>query len=518
MNNNKKKKIIIHCSVVLILSMVILIINKEPIEYIPFSIINVAISYSVFLFIIWFIKNLFKPKKNCTPELSSSSISEETINNSKKSEVNFSSNKTVLDALARFAIADLIKYNRIVDDNNIEVTFGYAYQDTDEKINALYKVEKDNNTFYYVCEKGTAYGVNITEKMYQERLNNTFTNHKCLQTLEGADTKDKNVTYEVREENLIRDREAKDFVVGLAIKYLEHNKQISDFSNIGVDFGYIYSNNKGMRESLFKVIKGNNVFYFLLKNEFELTLLDYNEEQFKNEIEKAKVEHKCLNSIPKESESAKSRREKNNRILRDKGIVCPDKLTCFDGHRQMKDIDVICKKAIASLLTIQVACDINNKNDIDNSIEIINKLIEKFGVKDYLNSKEMRIMNKSYTEQDAIDMDWEYETYWSLCWVLGLVDDISDGATICDCEAAIGFVLNSMSIDDFKSKCKLKSKEEVLDMEDLYFRYAWAINEKKANPGASIGNLNSSIVIERYRGLKWVLSEIDDWYDCPLNA
>lgn len=439
-------------------------------------------------------------------------------NSQLQNEVNFSSNKTVLDALARFAVADLIKYNRIIDDNNIDVEFGYVFQDSNGKMNALYKVKKDDKVFYYVCEKGTAYGVNVTEDMYQERLKNTFMNHKCLQNIEGADINERTVTYEICEKNLINDRETKDFVVGLAIKYLEHNKKISDFNGIGIEFGYIFLNNKGMRESLFKVSKDDNVFYFLLKNEFELSLLEYNEEQFKSAIEEAKMEHKCLSDIPEESVSATRRRERNNSILYSKGIICPDKLTCFDEYRYLKDFDTICKKAIASLLIIQVACDINNNRDVDYAIDVTNKLLDKYGVKDFLNSKEKRIMDKSYTAQDAIDMDWEYETYWSLCWVLGLVDDISDGESICDCGAAIGFVLNSMSVDDFKSKCRLRSKEEILDMEDLYFRYVWAINEKKVNPTASIGNLNSSIVIERYRGLKWVLSDTDDWYDMSLNA
>lgn len=55
-------------------------------------------------------------------------------------------------------------------------------------------------------------------------------------------------------------------------------------------------------------------------------------------------------------------------------------------------------------------------------------------------------------------------------------------------------------------------------MEDLYFRYNWAINENRINSNANISNLNSDNVIERRRGLTWVLSDINDWYDLSLNA
>lgn len=519
MSKNKKRKIIIHCCVVLAFSMIMFIINKEPIISIPFVIANVTFSYSVFLVIFKFIKKMMKPKKKCVQDSSLNSMSEKANDNIKQGEVNFSSNKTVLDLLVRFAVTDLIKYNRIVDDNNVEVTFGYVYQDSDEKMNALYKVKKDNNTFYYVCEKGNAYGVNITEEMYQERLKNTFMNHKCLQTLDGADTTERNINYEIREENLMNDRESKEFAANLALKYLIHNKKIDNPSKINIDFGYIYLNKSGTRESLFKVIKENSVYYFQLKNEFDLTFMDWNEEQYNKQIEQSKKEHECLNNIPlEETESQKNRREKNNNIIKSKGIICNDSLLCNNENRNLKDIDILCKRAIASLLTIQVACDINYKRDVDYSIEVTNKLLDKFGVKDYLNSKEKRIMNKTYTEQDAIDMDWEYESYWALCWILGLVDDISDGGMTCDCDSAIRFVLSTSSFEDFKSKCKLRSKEEILDMEDLYFRYEWAINENKINLNASIGNLNSSNVRERYRGLKWALSNEDDWYNLSLGA
>jgi hypothetical protein len=55
-------------------------------------------------------------------------------------------------------------------------------------------------------------------------------------------------------------------------------------------------------------------------------------------------------------------------------------------------------------------------------------------------------------------------------------------------------------------------------MHDLYFRYNWAVNHSKVEPNTSLGNINSSNVIERRRALEWVLSSEDDWYDLTLAA
>ena len=57
-----------------------------------------------------------------------------------------------------------------------------------------------------------------------------------------------------------------------------------------------------------------------------------------------------------------------------------------------------------------------------------------------------------------------------------------------------------------------------MDMLDLYLRYNWAINDAKVNPQASIGKLNPSTVIERRRGLEWVVSDVEDWYEISMRA
>ena len=104
--------------------------------------------------------------------------------------------------------------------------------------------------------------------------------------------------------------------------------------------------------------------------------------------------------------------------------------------------------------------------------------------------KEKRIIDGTYSEQDAIDMDWAYEIYWAICWCLGLVDDIKDASKVCNCNMAISFVMNSKSFEEFKSKCNMRSISEILDMQDLYLRYNWAINEKKINKESRVMFVN----------------------------
>lgn len=261
-------------------------------------------------------------------------------------------------------------------------------------------------------------------------------------------------------------------------------------------------------------------------NDKKIDVISFDTDELKKDVMQSFVDWYFTNYVKMNNKYATSdvktpeeRREKSNQKIKSQGIVCYENLGLRENGNdlKLKDIDTICKKAIASLLVIQVACDINN-GKYQESIEYFSKIMDKFGVTDYLNKKERRIYDGTYSKQDVIDIDWEYETYWAIIWALGLVNDISDASNICDCTKAYSFVLDSKNYEDFKSKCKMRTVEEILDMLDLYFRYDWAVTEKRIKPDTPIGKLNSSVVVERRRGLEWLISNKEDWYDILLNT
>ena len=325
--------------------------------------------------------------------------------------------------------------------------------------------------------------------------------------------------------NEINNSRLKQNIAEAAVGVLLKNKLIIDneLPNFQIQFGYIFSKEDGVLEALMKTICNEKVFYFACQKG-SLMLININENQYNETINYMKTNHSCLNNdFNNETEKQKNRRQKNNQFLTENDISVNEKLSCYEYDVQLKSIDEVCKRAIACLITIQVACDINNGEDIKSeeykdNFDFVKSLYKKYNVEDCLNSKEKRIIDGTYSNQDTIDMDWAYEAYWAICWCLSLVDDIKNGGEMCDCNRAISFVLNSTSFEDFKRKCKLRDIDEILDMKDLYYRYNWAINNKHVDPNTKIGNLEPSNIIERRRGLEWVLSDIDDWYDIELNA
>lgn len=204
------------------------------------------------------------------------------------------------------------------------------------------------------------------------------------------------------------------------------------------------------------------------------------------------------------------------------GIACYDNLPVIESSStvKLKDLDTICKRAIASLLSIQVACDIEQNNNYEETKAMMSKLLKAFNVENELLKSEKKLFDINYTEQDVKNVVWTYECYWSLIWALGLIDtnEMIIPNDICDCQKAITIVGECKSYEDFKNKTKLRDVEEILDMLDLYYRYHWACVEKRLKPETNIGVLDPEVVWERRRGLEWLISNIDDWNEISLDT
>jgi hypothetical protein len=213
------------------------------------------------------------------------------------------------------------------------------------------------------------------------------------------------------------------------------------------------------------------------------------------------------------------RKERSEKILAVKGIGINPGLPMTEAASgvKLKSPDEICRRAIAALLSTQIGIELSEGKT--ENVQMFLDLMKHFGAEDALNAKEKRVCGGRADAQDITDVVWEYECYWSLLWALGIIDDISDASQICDCTAAIRAVSQCGDFDDFMSRCSLRSTDEILDMLDLYYRYHWAVvHHEHIDPSCPVGDLNGEVVFERRRGLEWLISGEEDWYDISLDT
>ena len=221
----------------------------------------------------------------------------------------------------------------------------------------------------------------------------------------------------------------------------------------------------------------------------------------------------------KQADPEQARKERSEALLRQAGIaVNPHLPKRFDPEETLtKDLDAVCRRTAAGLLTIQLACDAAN-GDYDQSREILLPWLERFGVVDCLNGPERKLLDGDYTREGLAAIVWTDECCGALEWALGLVDDISDASDICDCERAVRLVLDSGDMAAFRDKCALRPMDELKDMTDYYYRCHWAAVERRLRPEVSAGKLDEEVVQERRRGLDWLFAPEDDWFDISLDT
>lgn len=171
----------------------------------------------------------------------------------------------------------------------------------------------------------------------------------------------------------------------------------------------------------------------------------------------------------------------------------------------------IAKRAIACLLMIQVACDLERDQFDQETEDFIVDLLDKFEVADELTVKEKNILNRSAAQQDIVNMIWKYEAYWVLLWALGIVDELKYPDEIADCDFAIEVVSRCRSLQEFMQQVKLRNIEEILDEADLIYRYDWACVDARLKQQNAPSNLNASIVLERHGALNWLIQADADW-------
>ncbi|WP_411167536.1 DUF4272 domain-containing protein [Clostridium sp. MB05] len=203
------------------------------------------------------------------------------------------------------------------------------------------------------------------------------------------------------------------------------------------------------------------------------------------------------------------RKQKSIEILKANKVPYMEELPVIEeaNEIEMRSAEEIAKRAIASLISIQVACDINSGDNIEESREFFKGFLDKYEVKEELTEAEMKIIFGNPEKQDVINMAWKYEAYWTLIWALGIVDKLEYPSQICDCNFAIHAVADCEDFNDFMKTVRLKSIDEILDEADLIYRYNWACVDARIHGKNPPADLDSGVVFERHWGLNWLIGK-----------
>lgn len=149
---------------------------------------------------------------------------------------------------------------------------------------------------------------------------------------------------------------------------------------------------------------------------------------------------------------------------------------------------------------------------------MLNELEEKYLVSKWFSDEE-----KAYTANPLgfpklhPKFGWRYEGCAVLLWALGLWE-LGVPDKICSAEE-LGKILWNNDFDSLSEKAVLKSKTEILDMQDLIFRYDWACVDARMK-GTQMTVIDGEIVYEWHYALNWLVGAdgVRDWDKITVNT
>jgi hypothetical protein len=192
-------------------------------------------------------------------------------------------------------------------------------------------------------------------------------------------------------------------------------------------------------------------------------------------------------------------------IRRFGGQIC-DWLPVLDRDAQPRDLDSVVRRALVLNALLQIY--------FKAPIAFIKDWITRNALDNDLSASEREILDKDdeeLTEQERINLYWYIEALWTFAWAGQLIPELAF-------DEGVGNVLATLSPalqrnEDgakFSKKMRLRSRDELFQMLDLYYRLHWWTRNAQLT-GQDTGEVRLDIIMERRKALEWIMHPTCDW-------
>lgn len=204
-----------------------------------------------------------------------------------------------------------------------------------------------------------------------------------------------------------------------------------------------------------------------------------------------------------------NRKENNEKILEAKYIKINKHLPCIESEAETT---IRTPKEIAQRVSVLAMTNLVAFNSIDPDVAI--EYLQSYNLWDFVTENEKDFLEDPTDDKKAQET-WKCEGIWVLMWALKKVENLDFPDAFCN--------LENISTEDYpvgpdkdpndfiNAITSIRSKSEILDADDLYYRYNWACVDERIN-GREIKGINPGIVYERQYALNWLINYMgQDW-------
>ncbi|SIS47173.1 protein of unknown function [Zobellia uliginosa] len=211
-----------------------------------------------------------------------------------------------------------------------------------------------------------------------------------------------------------------------------------------------------------------------------------------------------------------NRKERTEKFLKSKGVKINEHLPHIEAE---EDTTLRTPKEIAQRVSVLATTNMVAFNVIEAEDAI--EYLKTYHLWELLTPKEKSFL-ESPTDDKKTQETWKCEGIWVLMWALGVIEDIGYPDKMCD--------LNQIPFEKYpigegkdpntfiNSFSKSRTKTEILDANDLYYRMDWTCVDARLN-GYELNGLNPGVVYERHYALNWLVNYMDqEWDDISCDT
>lgn len=211
-----------------------------------------------------------------------------------------------------------------------------------------------------------------------------------------------------------------------------------------------------------------------------------------------------------------SRKERSEEILKKEGIKINFNLPHIESE---EETTIRTSKEIATRVAILAITNLVAFGNIDPQESI--GYLEECNLWEYTTPDEKDFLQNP-TEDKKFQETWKCECIWVLLWALKIVDTLPLPDDLCDLNnvpAENYPVDGEKDPNDFiNTPYQVRSKSEILDANDLYYRYHWACVDARLN-GIDMTTIDSGVVYERHYALNWLVNYMNqEWDDVSCDT
>jgi len=205
-----------------------------------------------------------------------------------------------------------------------------------------------------------------------------------------------------------------------------------------------------------------------------------------------------------------TRKEANEKFIKGKGIKINPNLPHIESE---KETTLRTPKEVALRVVILATTNMVAFNGMTG--DQAKEYLLKYNLWEFTTPNEKDFISNP-TQEKKSQETWKCEGIWTLMWSLKIVDSLGFPNELCDLNsipADIYPIGEGKDPNDFINEFnEIRSKSEILDINDLYYRLDWACVDARIN-NTEITKVNPGIVYERHYALNWLINYMEQAWD-----